>query len=362
MKTLSIGGLGGFELGLRNAGLAIEPWGFCERERRAREVLRREWPAATQFREITDIIVSSKSNGWQGHVKRRGLDIISGKLRVSDVVVAQRGKRVAPGPGLGQWIARLSREVQPLAVLLEIESEILQADDGRRMQTLLAHFAGWVPEIPPDGWRSGGFITPNPDLGEYAFGGAWRVLDLAAFGSSAVRVGDYLPQCRERLYLCLQRGTAPACEVLLDESDLVGIPASIGEAGTDGRSEFQADDAGVDVGSGGFAWRKVIPFVWRAGGFMQAPIVPRDTLPAISGDNVALANEVAGAVRRLTPEEVELAFTFPNAWTATGVQNRAKGLRTVAITDTPRYRMLGRDAVPPAIVEWIGSRFDAIKV
>ncbi len=89
---------------------------------------------------------------------------------------------------------------------------------------------------------------------------------------------------------------------------------------------------------------------------MASPIEARQTLPTISGDNVAVAYPASQTVLRLTPEEVELAYTLPSGWTATGLKSRATSLLPISIKDAPRYRMLGRETVPPAVIEWIARR------
>ncbi len=223
------------------------------------------------------------------------------------------------------------------------------------MQSLLAQIAGWLPAIPRSGWGTAGCIKPRLDERSSrerrgTYGAVWRVLDLRYFVGSESGGTYGVPQCRERLYLVLRRGEAPAAEVLLDEEDLARISGEI----------EQPEDAGVDADGADFTMSdRTIPFVWRAGGHMASPIVPRDTLPTISGDNVALADPIRLAVRRLMPEEIELAYTLPNGWTATGLKSRATSLLPISIKDAPRYRMLGRETVPPAIVEWIARRMFA---
>jgi hypothetical protein len=55
------------------------------------------------------------------------------------------------------------------------------------------------------------------------------------------------------------------------------------------------------------------------------------------------------------PEEVEMAFGFPEDYTAAGLVAKGTKMIQKAMGDTPRYDAMKR-AVPPAIVAWITSR------
>lgn len=342
--------MGGFELGFRAAGLPISPVGFCEREKLARCVLRKEWPSAITYNSIQEI--HDIKRGKDG---RPSIDIIFGKLGAGDFVLAGERQRVAPRAGRGDDLTRLIRTLQPLWAILEIERDLLTAGRGTRMQSLLAEIAGWLPSIPPGGWGNTGAIKPRSDDRSsnfgVAYGALWRVLDLQYFSGYKLRNFHWAPHSRERIYVVLRRGEAPSAEVLLDEDDLARLSGAFaaGEQSSEANAGVDADTLPIDENAPIF-------FVWRAGGFMASPIEARSTLPTISGDNVAVADPITKTVRRLTPEEVELAYTMKSGYTATGLKSTQSAVVPIEIKDAPRYRMLGRDTVPPAIVEWIARR------
>jgi site-specific DNA-cytosine methylase len=354
MTSLSIGGMGGFELGFRAAGYDISPVGFCEREKLARCVLRREWPSAMTYYSISGI----------QNVKRRSIDLICGKLGADDYVLARDRQRLATAAGRGDELARLVRTLEPALVILEIESGLLTAGRGERMQSLLAQAAGWLPAVPRRGWGTAGLIKPRPDR-KGTYGAVWRVLDLRCLHATIPESSAYR-QSRERLYIVLKLGEAPAAEVLLDEEDVAGIFGSIrganGEEQEGGNANHTGEEnAGMDEGGINpfVMYDSGIPFDGRVGGFNSSPIVPRNTLPTMHGQNVAFAIEAEKRIRWATPEEVELGYTLPHRYTATGMQSKQSALLPIEIKDAPRYRMLGRDTVPPAMIEWIARRIAA---
>ena len=344
---LSIGGMGGFELGMDRATvdgfvarMIIEP------SKSARAILRYQFPKTI----IADDYAAASTYKRSQKQLQGAIGIICARFGAKDRIYFGDRERVERGPSIVHVIRDLAASVRPEWILIEAPADLCTSGRGRGMQAFIALFTGGVPEVPRGGWRSAG-LAPASD--EECYTAAWRVLDLRCFFESCdTLLQRALVQERRRTYIVLARGARGIAEILLDEADFEGVPESLG----------------TEAGDAGLAARceipnAVIPFVWRAGGFANSPIVERDTLPPIHGDNVAIATARAmrpshddyPQVRRLMPEEVEMAFGFPEDYTAAGLVAKGTKMIQKAMGDTPRYDAMKR-AVPPAIVAWITSR------
>jgi DNA (cytosine-5)-methyltransferase 1 len=100
----------------------------------------------------------------------------------------------------------------------------------------------------------------------------------------------------------------------------------------------------------------VLGSIYPSGGQAGRVVDPAGAYPALrAGDKtgmqpVALCG--AGArLRRLTPRECERLQGFPDDWTRWGATPDG---RTVEISDTRRYRLLG-NAVTVSVVEYLGG-------
>ena len=358
--------MGGFELGLANAGQPVEPVAFCEREPLAAAVLRARGKELGWDSGPTPAYYSSIHEIEHAEHKRDAIDIIFVKIgggrdrELGPEFYRDRPhRRVAAEPGRGDRALALIRRLQPEWAIVEAPCDLLTAHGGAGFQSLLAAATGYVAKVGNGGWRRAGCTAPATGRGGARYGALWRVLDLRCFGAASQLCGVPLwPQCRERCYIVLRRGEAPRPEVFLDPEDLDGVLESFYDTSDAGMDEGSAmmDEADQMIPARVFSSGGIIPFDGRSGATNYSPIVPRDTLPTIHGQNVALAIEQGKQVRWLTPDECELAFTLTNGWTATGTQHTERGERSIALKDATRYRMLGRDTVPPAIIEWIGRR------
>lgn len=86
---------------------------------------------------------------------------------------------------------------------------------------------------------------------------------------------------------------------------------------------------------------------------------PKDTVDALTssegGSHADSKPHVFGAghgVRRLTPRECERLMSWPDDWTAHGIDEKGN---TVTMADGPRYRMCGNGVVSN-VAEWIARR------
>jgi len=292
-------GIGGFDLGLERAGMTVR-W-QCEIDKAAQSVLRRHWPDATLYDDVTTL---------GADVER--VDLICGGFPCQDLSVAGRRAGLA-GERSGLWhqFHRILGELAPRWVLIENVPGLLSSNGGRDFAVVLR------------------------GLVELGYGVAWRILDAQYFG---------VAQRRRRVFIvgCLG-DSARAAQVLFEPESLPGDTPprreawprvadtlSVGANQTWGFPGELAPEVAACLNSGG-----------NNGGFRTEP-----------GEHlVAYALTAEGqqgmAVRRLTPTECERLQAFPDGWTAEGADGPQ--------ADTSRYRQLG-NAVCVNVAEWIGKR------
>lgn len=179
MKVGSLfSGIGGFDLGLERNGMDIR-W-QCEIDTAAQSVLRRHWPDAVLYDDVTTL---------GGDVEP--VDLICGGFPCQDLSVAGRraglaGKR----SGLFYEFMRIASELAPAWILIENVPGLLSSNGGRDMGAVLG------------------------TLGELGYGWAYRVLDAQYLG---------VAQRRRRVFIvgCLgdRRGAA---QVLFEPESLPG--------------------------------------------------------------------------------------------------------------------------------------------
>jgi DNA (cytosine-5)-methyltransferase 1 len=181
-------GIGGLDLGLERAGMTVR-W-QCEIDEAAQSVLRRHWPDAVLYDDVTTL---------GGDVERVGL--ISGGFPCQDLSVAGRRAGLAGSrSGLFYEFMRVVDELSPRWVLIENVPGLLSSNGGRDMGAVLG------------------------TLGELGYGWAYRVLDAQYFG---------VAQRRRRVFIvgCLG-DSARAAQVLFEPESLPGDPPPRREAGT----------------------------------------------------------------------------------------------------------------------------------
>ena len=384
-------GIGGFDLGLERAGMEVR-W-QCEIDKAARSVLRRHFPDATLYDDVTT---------FGGDVEP--IDLVCGGFPCQDLSVAGRraglaGKR----SGLFYEFMRVVDEIAPAWVLIENVPGLLSSNGGRDMGAVLG------------------------TLGELGYGWAYRVLDAQYFGVAQRRRRVFIVGClgdsaraaqvlfepeslpgdtpprreagarlAQELAACLNSGgnnggfrTEPGEHLVaqFDGHSANGIQQSVCVANTldgDGRDGIalclmaKANDSqdpsmqtyvthaltaeGHDASEDGtgrgmplvvapaFSKRPGQQIATRQDGLSYAVTTgepPR--VMAVAQDQHGGAGRVAQgmAVRRLTPTECERLQAFPDGWTAEGADGPQ--------ADTSRYRQLG-NAVCVNVAEWIGHR------
>ena len=248
MKVGSLfSGIGGFDLGLERAGMEVR-W-QCEIDTAAQSVLRRHWPDAVLYDDVTTL---------GGDVER--VDLIAGGFPCQDLSVAGRraglaGKR----SGLFYEFMRVVDEIAPAWVLIENVPGLLSSNGGRDMGAVLG------------------------TLGELGYGWAYRVLDAQYFG---------VAQRRRRVFIvgCLG-DSARAAQVLFEPESLPGDTPPRREAGARLAQELAAClNSGGN--NGGFRTEPgehlVAQFDGHSANGIQQSVCVANTLDGDGRDGIAL--------------------------------------------------------------------------
>ena len=289
-------GIGGFDLGFQNAGVAVrfqcEIDGFCI------AVLSRHWPGvprAGDIREVGDGKQVPESELWCAGFPCQDVSLARARQRAG-----LKGRHT----GLFYQFARLLEDARPPIVVLENVPGLLSSHGGRDFGIILSTLA---------------------DIG---YGVAWRVLDSQYFG---------VPQSRRRLYLIGYRADpARAAAVLFEPECSAGNPKTRRRPRQAAVSPFKESLGEVSSG----------PIVQRLG-YCLAATSGRHTGTDWSRTYVTYPD----AVRRLTPLEAERLQGFPDGWTVPGGLTPAE----IAGLDSARYAALG-NAVTVPVARWIGQR------
>ena len=291
-------GIGGFDLGLQNAGFNI---GFqCEIDGFCNSILQRHWPQVERAEDIREVKDGS-AIPWQ--------EVWCAGFPCQDVSVARAGNRRGldgPHSGLFFEFMRLLGEGNPPVVVLENVPGLLSSNGGRDF---------------------GVVINSLEQLG-YSVG--WRILNSRFFG---------VPQSRRRLYIVGHRGDpAEVASILFEPECGPGHPEKSGIPGE----------------------KPVSPFKEVLGNVVRGPVVQRLAycLSATSGRHTGTDWSrtyvvYPDAVRRITPVEAERLQGFPDNWTVPS--GMGDDCSDSELLDSQRYTALG-NAVTVNVAEWLGAR------
>lgn len=334
-------GIGGFSLGLRNAGFEFEEHYFSEIDKYA----------------IANYKYHFKNAKYVGDVKTiqpadiGAIDIVAGGFPCQSFSIA--GKRQGFEDTRGTLffeVVRLCKDLQPKYILLENVKGLLNHDGGRTYAVIYQSLV---------------------DIGY-------------SVEFQLVNTRWFLPQNRERIYLVghlASAGRSTAEVFPIGEDDSIYCKKKPKH-----QEQFQAQHSTTITASGnirgyetfveGGTWRThkdgegfrpvrsgvcpTIPARAREDGSGQ-PIIrqlPRgnnkgndfEICPTISASHFD-RNNFVGGLRRLTPIECERLQGFPDNWTRYGVFDG----KTKEISDAQRYKMIG-NAVTVRVVEEIGKR------
>jgi len=295
-------GVGGFDLGLRRAGMRAAF--SCEIDDSATAVLTHHYPKTPHFSDVKDVTADV--------INAAGIqtpNLICGGFPCQDLSSSGHKKGlIGERSGLFFEAARIIKETNPDWIFLENVRGLLSSQKGRDMEAVLG------------------------TLGDLGFSVAYRVLDSQFFG---------VAQRRRRVYIVGHRGAgADPREVLFEsergrrnstESDQIG---PLHPPSNSRRPSSRVRGLSIwSIGLGSYPlWAEEIaqPLTRRCG----------DPTVITVGDS---------RVRRLMPIECERLQGFPDNWTQV---NNAKGK---PLADGIRYKQMG-NACTVSVIEWIGRR------
>lgn len=280
-------GIGGFDLAFTRAGWQCA--GQIEIDPYARRVLEDRFPEVPRHADATTYPA--------GPAHR--VDAVVGGPPCQDFSVAGRraGLDGERGTLFGELL-RIARRCAARWIVAENVPGILSSGSGRDWAAILAHYTGFEPSVPADGWRSGGAcVGPHGRA-------TWRVLDARYFG---------VPQSRRRVFLVVDLGAGG------------GSPAAV---------LFEPESLGQPYPAVGGAARRVAASLAASRGGASGK--ERGATLIAAGDEF----------RALTVTERERLQGFPDGWTDVGLSR------------TRRCQLLG-NAVAVPVVEWIARRLRA---
>lgn len=304
MKVLSLfSGIGGFDLGLEHAGFEIKA--TCEIDKKAQQILKRNFPNTTLYDDVKDLNFS-----------KGDFDVICGGFPCQDV--SRSGKRAGlAGERSGLWFEfkRVINDVEPKWVIIENVPGLLTSAGGRDFATIIQ-------------W-----------LAERGYGVGWRILDSSRFG---------LAQRRKRVFIVASFGNKRACELLFKREGPTGFD-------TESREKEAPNTAG-DVGQDKVSARTIAHAINNQSPMMTVIKEKTHTLSTKTVESIIWEmhhpdNLVVGTgknsilligLRRLTPVECERLQGFPDNWTA-------------GSSMTERYKQLG-NAISVPVIKWLGKK------
>jgi len=180
-------GIGGFDLGLENAGMQCE-W-QVEIDDFATSVLQKHWPNTRRFRDVKEC----------GYDNLTSVDVICGGFPCQDISRAYRGTRTGlAGERSGLWFEfqRIIDELVPTWVIIENNPPLLTSNDGRDLTTIVSR------------------------LVEFGYGVCWRILDAKDFGAGSTR---------RRLYIVAKLSDVRSPSKVLFKQDEIGKVLPPGE-------------------------------------------------------------------------------------------------------------------------------------
>ena len=242
-------GIGGPDLGFERAGFRVIR--HCERYTFKSRVLKRHWPDAEHFTDVSllaDRAIRQKQQGQRAVGKRHKqnsgnaeyaslirADVEWGSPPCQDLSIAGRRKGLAgnrSGLFFAWWEYIEANQPREFAVMEQVPG-LFSSNDGKDFAAVLGAFTGWEPPVPREGWRDSGFCRgPKRSV-------AWRVFDSRYFG---------LAQRRRRIFFVIGFGERCPSEVLFEPQSLHGNFTPVGKAGhsVSGTITRRSSDSGLD--------------------------------------------------------------------------------------------------------------------
>lgn len=181
-------GIGGFDLGLENAGMEVVFQ--SEINKFGQSILKKNWPSVSLNKDI-NILKSDKIPE---------ADLWCGGFPCQDLSLANQGKRKGlkgERSGLFYKFSELLRDRRPRWIILENVPGLLNSDEGKDFRILLS------------------------TLDELGYGVSWRILDAKYFGT---------PQRRRRVYIVGSLGNLMSSKVLFEpEATKITVRSGLGK-------------------------------------------------------------------------------------------------------------------------------------
>lgn len=308
-------GIGGFALGLKQAGIEFENHWFSEIDKHAINIYKKHFPNAKELGDVKTIRDVSSIKA----------DLITFGFPCQDLSTAGKRRGLEGSRSrLFYEAIRIIRELSPRYFIFENVKGLLTSNRGMDFVRCLREIA---------------------DIGLYDC--EWQLVNTAWF----------LPQKRERIYFIGHFGGNSGQQIFPLESSNSAtdeiqrqytntITARYNQAGNQGsfiienkqHTSVQQNNIVCPVISTRFVNKKQNGRVFKENG------EPSFTLTAC--DNPGLYD--GQAIRRLTPLECERLQGFPDGWTEYGTDGKK-------ISDTARYKALG-NAVSVPIPQYIGTK------
>jgi len=289
-------GIGGFDLGFKNAGFQITYQ--CEINPFCRSILKKHWPNVPKdedIKNVADGTVIPHSDVW------------AGGFPCQDVSLARMGPRdglKGQQSGLFHQFSRLLELGCPSVFIIENVPGLLSSRGGRDFGIVIR------------------------TLAKLGYGVGWRVLNSKNFG---------VPQSRQRVYIvgCYREERGPA-EILFEPQC--------------GEGDSEASRTHGE--------KPISPFKESVGDLVKGPVVKKlaHCLYACSARHTGTdwsrnyACYPNGRVRRLIPIECERIQGFPEGWSIPDNDHR-----DADELDSLRYHALG-NAVTVPVAEWLARR------
>ena len=145
------------------------------------------------------------------------IDLLVGGTPCQSYSVAGLRKGLAdPRGNLALEFVKLAFRAGVRWTLWENVPGVLSSGGGKDFASFLSLLCGWEVEVPGDGWRKCGIVTPAPGC----FGLAWRILD-----AQYTRVSEFpraIPQRRRRLFVVGYLGSWEYPAKVLFDGEMLG--------------------------------------------------------------------------------------------------------------------------------------------
>lgn len=298
-KVLSLfSGVGGFDLGLENAGM--QTVFQCEWDKHATKILERHWPDTPRWGDITTL------TGEHILAHAPVIDVVAWGSPCQDLSVAGKGAGLEgsrsglfhQGIRIINELRKATNNVYPRISIWENVYGALNSNKGADFGVILDEMA-----------EAGSLVQE------------WRVLDAQYFG---------VPQRRRRVFLIsvFDTATAARCPDPL-------LPVCEGVRWDSATSRTTRQEA---AGTTTQSLDSEIVGTLRSGG--------DGGVPSSRGEHLVI--EPTMSVRRLTPLECERLMGWPDQWTETKADGTPQA-------DTHRYKQCGNGVASP-VAQWIGEK------